>query len=193
MTLPVRKDDRPYTYADILSWSDGQRWELIEGVAYAMTPSPSMSHQTVLLALASLLHMNLGQSTCRVFVAPYDLRLPEHRQDTDGSASAVQPDIMIVCDAGKLSESGCTGAPDFVAEIVSPSSASIDYIQKLRLYEKHGVKEYWIVHPIDRMVTVYSLESGVKYGRPVIYSDKDTISLQLGIMPVNVPLPNIFV
>jgi Uma2 family endonuclease len=86
-----------------------------------------------------------------------------------------EKDISIICDKSKIDDRGCKGSPDLVVEIVSPSTASIDYIEKLSLYEKYGVKEYWIIHPVDEIVIIYTLEDNMKYGRPDIYSKENSV------------------
>ena len=91
----------------------------------------------------------------------------------------VQPDILVVCDETKLDEKGCRGAPDLVIEILSPSTASKDAIQKRALYEKHGVKQYWIVDPTNRLVMVYALQPDELFGKPMIFGETDKIEVLL--------------
>jgi len=106
-------------------------------------------------------------------VAPFDVRLPDGDEANEAVATVVQPDITVVCDPFKLDERGCRGAPDCIIEVLSPASASAsasagqDQVRKLALYERHGVKEYRLAHPGDRIVTVYRLDGGV-YGRPLV-------------------------
>jgi Uma2 family endonuclease len=145
---------RPHTYGDLRTWSDDVRWELIDGEAYAMT-SPSWQHQSVCMNLGVQLTAYFRPRGCRVFPAPFDIRLPHGNQPDDAVENVVQPDISVVCDAGKLDARGCRGAPDLVVEILSPSSAARDHLTKRALYEQHGVREYWLVHPIDRIVMIY--------------------------------------
>jgi Uma2 family endonuclease len=117
--------------------------------------------------------------------------LPEGNEDDVGIMTVVQPDIAVICDKAKLDEKGCKGSPDLIVEIVSPSSAAHDYIKKLDLYEKRGIKEYWIMHPLDKLVTVYKLTDGGKYGRPEIYAEEDLV--KVGIFPdLAVDLKEIF-
>lgn len=106
---------------------------------------------------------------CRVLVAPLDVRLPnDDRDDDDAVATVVQPDVLVVCDPAKLDEHGCRGAPDFIIEVLSRSTAARDQIIKRDLYERHGVREYWLVHPVDRIVTVYRLGPDGRYGRALV-------------------------
>jgi Uma2 family endonuclease len=146
--------DRPYSYADLRCWPDDVRWELIEGEAYAMT-GPSWQHQAVCLGLAAQLRVQLRERGCQVLVAPFDVRLSLAEQDDDAITTVVQPDISVVCDASKLDARGCRGAPDLVIEVLSPSTAARDHLVKRALYERHGVREYWLVHPLDRIVTIH--------------------------------------
>lgn len=148
--------DRRYTYADYLGWPDDVRGELIEGVFYDMSPAPGVRHQSVSMRLGTQIETFLRGKRCRVFAAPFDVRLPRNPKQPDGEINTiVQPDLAVICDPAKLDERGCRGAPDWVIEILSPATASKDQIRKLTLYEQHGVAEYWLVHPLDRIVTVY--------------------------------------
>jgi Uma2 family endonuclease len=111
-------------------------------------------------------------------VAPFDVRLPEENEKDEDIKTVVQPDIALVCNHSKLDERGCKGAPDLVIEIVSPSTVKKDLKDKFLLYEKAGVKEYWIVHPVDKTVMVFTLEEK-KYGRPEIYSEEDQVKARV--------------
>jgi len=156
-----------YTYADYCAWPDEERWELIDGEAYAMSPAPARIHQDVVVALVAQMYRALGETTCRVYTAPFDVRLP-HRDEADAAVeTVVQPDIAVICDPSKLDEKGCRGAPDWIIEVLSPTTAAKDQIQKRALYERHRVREYWLVHPTDRIVFLYRLEAD-RYGKPDI-------------------------
>lgn len=150
------------------------RVEVFDGVIYNMT-SPSQMHQSILLELSTLLntYIKRKRGDCKVFIAPFDVLL------SDNPLTIVQPDIMIVCDKNKLDEKRCNGAPDFIIEIVSPSNPSDDYIRKLYYYKNTGIREYWIVDPRRKTVTInyfeknllniqYSFESTIKVN---IYDD----------------------
>ena len=179
MPLLQKELDRVFTYKDYLTWNDNERWELINGVAYNMTPAPSVNHQRVSRQLLLQIGIFLSDKSCEVFSAPLDVRLPEPNEKDEYTKNVVQPDIFVVCDSSKLDEKGCKGAPDLIIEIVSPSSASIDNIKKLKQYEKNGVKEYWIVHPIYKIVTIYKIMENGLYGKPENYSEKDKIDVEL--------------
>lgn len=116
---------------------------------------PSWQHQAVCMNLGVQLVAHFRERGCRVLAAPFDIRLPEGDEPDDAIQTVVQPDISVVCDAGKLDSRGCRGAPDLVVEILSPSTAARDHVIKRSLYERHGVREYWLVHPLDRVVTIY--------------------------------------
>lgn len=167
MALPQR-DTLLHTYSDYLTWPDGERDELINGVAYIKEPpAPSRPHQELVGELYLQLRLALEGKRCRPYVAPFDVRLPKSAEGDDQVDTVVQPDVLIVCDLNKLDERGMRGAPDWIAEVLSPTTASHDQIVKLPIYERAGVLEVWLIHPIDRTVTIYRLENE-RYGRPVI-------------------------
>lgn len=157
-----------YTYRDYLTWPDDIRCELINGEVYMMTPAPILMHQDVVGEIFFQTKQALKGNSCRALVAPLDVRLPKNNQADEDTDVVVQPDVFVVCDANKLDYRGVRGAPDWIVEVISPSSASRDQIEKRRIYERHGVLEYWLVHPNDRLVTIYRLQNG-EYGKPDIY------------------------
>ena len=180
MSSPVEKNQK-FTYGDYLEWLDGERWELIDGEAFNMTPAPSRTHQRILLALADSFYKYLEDKSCEVYVAPFDVRLPEADQSEKDITTVVQPDLTVVCDLAKLDDKGCLGAPDLIVEIISPSTAAHDYIEKLALYERRQVPEYWIVHPVDKTVMVFQLNAQREYGKPRIYAGDHHI--RVGLFP----------
>lgn len=105
--------------------------------------------------------------TCLPFVAPFDVRLPGPGQGDDATDTVVQPDVLAVCDPGKLDRRGVRGAPDLVVDVLSPATAGHDQVLKRHVYERSGVREFWLIHPLDRTVTVYRLIDGA-YGKPDI-------------------------
>jgi len=151
------KPTKGFTYSDYLAWPEDQRWEVIDGAPFDMTPGPEAAHQEVSSNLHGILWAFFEGKPCRVFSAPFDVRLPKRGETEDKASSVVQPDVMVVCDPAKIDVKGILGAPDFIIEVLSLSTASKDHIIKRALYERHGVKEYWLVHPLDRIVTVYRL------------------------------------
>ena len=166
MALP-KVDDRRFTYADYLQWPDGERWELIDGNAYAMAPAPTISHQTLVLNIAKQIDDALDGAPCRALIAPVDVLLPATDEADEQTTTVVQPDILVVCDPAKLTERNVRGAPDWIIEVLSPATARHDHLTKRALYERAGVREYWLVHPVDRVITVYTLKDG-QYGGPEI-------------------------
>lgn len=180
-----------YSYADYLTWDTEERFELINGIPYMMAPAPSRRHQEILFELAGQFRNVLKESPCKGYVAPFDVRLPEKENQSDDEIfTVVQPDLAVVCDPEKLDERGCVGAPNLVVEILSPSTASHDYIRKMNLYETHGVKEYWIVHPNEELVMVFLLEDG-KYGRPHVY-DKEGVIRPKVVPEAEIVLKDVF-
>lgn len=175
MALPVLKEGTGFTYGDYVNWSDDERWELIEGFAYNMSPAPSRRHQEISRELEIPIAVFLNDKPCEVYDAPFDVRLPEADEDDEDIETVVQPDIVVICDEKKLDDKGCRGAPALVIEILSPATSSKDMKIKLSLYERHGVKEYWIVHPIDNFVLVFKLGKNKMYGKPEVYTEEDKI------------------
>jgi Uma2 family endonuclease len=179
MALPLR-DRQRHTYREYCGWPEDVRYELIDGQAYAMSPGPNRRHQELVIEILRQVADALEGSPCRPYVAPFDVRLPRGNEADDEIDTVVQPDILVVCDRAKLDDRGCRGAPDWVIEVLSPGTASHDQILKRAVYERHGVREYWLVHPVDLVVTIYRLVDGA-YGRPDIHELKDTLAC--GILP----------
>jgi len=152
-------EDQKFTYADYKAWElkPRERFELIYGVAYAMA-APNTTHQQILVALSSELFFFLKGKTCKVFPAPFDVRLFYEEDESDDTV--VQPDVVVVCDPNKLGKEGCRGAPDLVVEILSPSNSAIVMERKLNLYREAGVREYWVVDPDNLEISIYRLRGG---------------------------------
>lgn len=166
MALP-KVSDRRFTYADYLHWQDDERWELIDGEAYAMSPAPTIGHQTMVLDIARQIAEALDGAPCRALIAPVDVLLPTPDEAGDHVTTVVQPDIFVVCDPQKINDRNVRGAPDWIIEVLSPATARHDHLTKRALYERAGVREYWLVHPVDRVLTVYTLKDG-QYRGPEI-------------------------
>ena len=154
-----------YTYADYLTWQFEDMVELIRGKVFRMSPAPGTSHQRLSGNLFRLIANHLVGHPCQAFTAPFDVRLPlpPGRQTADQINTVVQPDISIICDPEKLDERGCQGAPDWIVEILSKSTASKDLTEKYELYEHAGVREYWVAHPHEGTLLIYRLDENGRY------------------------------
>ena len=179
MGLALRTE-KHYTYADYLQWPDDTRYELIDGEAFRMAPTPLIEHQEFAGEVYCQLANQLDGQPCRPYIAPVDVRLPRADEADAAIDTVVQPDVLVVCDPSKIDRRGVRGAPDWVLEVLSPSTAAHDQIAKRRTYERAGVRDYWLVHPGDRTLTVYVLDNG-QYGRPEIYELKD--ATPIGVLP----------
>ncbi len=173
-----RQREERFTYGNYRTWPENERWELIDGVAYDMSPAPSRHHQGLITQFILQFGAYLQDKPCRIYAAPFDVRLPDGDEDDDTIVTVVQPDLVVVCDPDKLDEKGCRGAPDLVIEILSPSTTSKDLHEKFDLYERVGIKEYWIVHPQDRTVMVFKRE-GERFGRPNMFDEEGCIEVPL--------------
>jgi Uma2 family endonuclease len=164
----LKRDTHYHTYADYLTWSASHGDELIDGTAYVREPpSPSFAHQTIVLELARQVATALKGKRCRACVAPLDVRLPKSTEEDDQVDTVVQPDVFIVCDLRKLDARGVRGAPDWLAEVLSPGTTRHDKVVKLRVYERAGVREVWLIDPIKRTLMIHRLEAG-HYGRAIL-------------------------
>ncbi|MDE6591053.1 MAG: Uma2 family endonuclease [Oscillospiraceae bacterium] len=169
MALPAEKNR--FTFADVLTWDENERAEIIGGEAVMMAPPPSRAHQEISGEIFRQLANYLEGKKCRVYHAPFAVRLFEKDGDSPEDVDTmVEPDISIVCDRDKLDKHGCKGAPDMVVEILSPSTRRHDRLVKLGLYQRAGVREYWIVDPENEAVQVLTLSNGLllpheDYGR----------------------------
>lgn len=164
----TKRDDHQHTYRDYLVWSRTHGDELIDGTAYVREPpSPTYGHQSIALELAHQFKKQLEGTPWRVIIAPMDVRLPKSTEPDDEINTVVQPDVMITRDKSKIDDRGVRGAPDWVAEVLSPSTASYDRMVKIPVYERAGVPEVWLVDPKRHSVAIYRLADG-KYGVPTI-------------------------
>jgi len=170
--LAKDKGNGIYTYDDYMNTSEGVRVEIIDGEIFNMAP-PSRIHQKILGELYGEIHNYLKDKNCEVYAAPFGVFLGNDEQDIR-ERHCVEPDISVICDENKLIDQGCLGSPDFIIEIVSPSTKSHDYIRKLNLYNQYGIKEYWIVNPLNETVLVFVIENDA-FDAPTSYTFKDTI------------------
>ena len=157
-----------FTIDDIYALPDNIRAELINGNLYMMAP-PSRIHQEISqylsMAIGNYIRNNRGD--CKVYTAPFAVFL------NNDNSTYVEPDISVICETNKLNDKGCQGAPDWIVEIVSPSSKTNDYYTKLALYQAAGVREYWIVDPLKKIVLNYDMEQG---NAPIIHFFHDTVT-----------------
>ena len=159
MALPLKKES--YTFADCLTWPENERIELIDGEAVLMS-LPSTVHQKISGELFRQLTNFLEGKKCEVFSAPFGVRLFEKDGDSPENVDTmVEPDISVICDRDKLDRHGCKGAPDLIVEILSPSTQRRDRLIKLELYQRAGVREYWIVSPEEQTVQVLLFTNGL--------------------------------
>ena len=153
--MQALKREEYFTYADYLTWDDDVRYELIDGTPYMMG-SPSSTHQWISMQLSGQFYNFLKGKQCRIFHAPYDVRLNPAKEDD----TVVQPDLVIICDRSKIDKKGCKGVPDMIIEILSPSTLNHDRVTKFYRYLEAGVREYWIVDPDSRLVSTHILRCG---------------------------------
>jgi Uma2 family endonuclease len=167
--MPLAKEQPYYTYADYLEWDEDERYEIIDGEAYMMA-TPSRIHQEISGNFYYALRSFLEDKPCKVYTAPFSVRLFPTKDNSDDTV--VEPDITVVCDPSKLDDRGCNGAPDFIIEILSPSTARYDRIVKFNKYREAGVKEYWIIDPEEKAVFAHILKNG-QY-TAAVYDDTGT-------------------
>jgi Uma2 family endonuclease len=172
MGNPLLAPGERFTYRHYRSWLDEERWELIDGQAWSMSPAPMREHQELSGKLFVEISVFLKGKPCKAYDAPFDVLLPgSEEEDDDEVDTVVQPDIVVFCDKSKLTKRGARGAPDWVIEILSPRTAKKDYEVKHRLYERHGVREYWIVDPKAEVIHAWRLGDDGRYGEERIYED----------------------
>ena len=179
----AQKTKKEFTYADYLTWPDDERWELIDGEAYNMTPAPTTRHQNIVYNVSFILKSKLLNKSCRPFVAPTDVVLSEY--------DVVQPDVFVVCDEKKITEANIQGSPDLIIEVLSPATALKDKREKKALYEKYGVKEYILIDPSAFVVERFLLEDDRVYGKGGIFGPKEVLPL-VSLKEIEIPLWEIF-
>ncbi len=168
-----------YSYSDYLTWQWTEMAELIHGKIYKMSPAPTSIHQKVSGRLFLEIGNFLKGKKCQLFSAPFDVRLPlSPKKNSDREiTTVVQPDLCVVCDPSKIDERGCLGAPDWIIEILSRHTSAKDLREKFDVYEEAGVREYWVVHPQEQTVLIYSLDEKGKYEsllKPLVSTDAVT-------------------
>ena len=169
-------NERPYIIADVEALPEGQRAELIDGDMY-MLAAPQLIHQILSGQLSRIILNHIAEEglPCKAIAAPFAVYIGGN----EDNYNYVEPDISVICDETKLTDKGCVGAPDWIIEIVSPSSIQNDYMSKLSLYERSGVREYWIVNPDSQMVRIYLFATGEAAAHTREYTFNDYIPVSI--------------
>ena len=195
---PIKKAESKFTYKEYSTWPDDERWELLGGIAYNMSPAPNANHQRISSILHNEIYNFLKGKKCVSFAAPFDVYFPENpNEDFYSIDTIVQPDISVICDPSKIIEKGCLGAPDLIIEILSPSTSKKDQNEKFLLYEKSGVREYWIVDPGNKFIQVFHIQKNDKYDYgnltpPADWRDENTIVKSKVLLDFTIDVKNIF-
>jgi len=191
MDMAVRKEKQQWTYKDYMNLPGEVRLEVFDGDVMNMVPAPTPAHQRVQRYLLACFSNYLSGKTCEVFGAPIDVCLFAEKETAPSAIKSwVQPDLLVVCDKEKIGDHYIVGAPDLVIEILSPSTAKIDRVVKFHLYETAGVREYWIVDPLNEYVETF-LRGENGFALKNIYANEDTV--EVGIFPdLQISLNQIF-
>lgn len=188
MALPHERQE--LTYADYLKLDEEVRYEVIDGQLYNMSPAPSPKYQDVLSELIAEFRMYLRGKECRAFVSPIDVCLSDEVDDLSKITEWVEPDLVVVCDKNKIGDQRIIGTPDLVVEVLSPSTAKKDKLVKYNRYQRAGVKEYWIVDPLNETIDVYVLD-GTIFKRSGVYVKGDILSVSI-FEDFSIDLNNVF-
>ncbi len=175
--------NKVYTYADYLKWQFEERLELIKGKIFKMAPAPGSFHQNVTGDIFYYIRGYLQNKTCKVFVAPFDVRLPRKPKENQDQEiiTVLQPDVCVVCNPNKIDKRGCIGAPDLVVEVLSPGNNSKELKNKFDAYEEGGVREYWVVSPQNQTIQVFELVNGrYNTNKPLVAGDTLTTPILPG-------------
>ncbi|WP_025143918.1 Uma2 family endonuclease [Pedobacter jeongneungensis] len=165
-----------YSYADYMRFEFEERLEIIKGRIFQMSPAPSRIHQKILGRIHNHIYNVLKGHKCEVYMAPFDVRLAKKTQTDKEIFTVVQPDLVVVCDQNKLDKRGCIGSPDIVVEILSPGNSKKELINKYEVYEEAGVKEYWIVSPLDKTFFRYILDDQGKFQPTKLLTEGEEVS-----------------
>jgi Uma2 family endonuclease len=175
MKIPDFDENGRYTYADYLEWEGPERYQLINGEVFMMA-SPSVVHQALVMELSNQFYNWLRGKPCQVFAAPLDVRLFPEEDNSDDTV--VQPDLLVVCDKGKLGRA-VNGPPDLAVEILSPSNSQKELLLKFQYYLEAGVREYWVIYPEEKKVQVHVYENG--HYLSTVY--KETARISVTVLP----------
>jgi len=177
-TVEEPSADYGYTYADYLTWKFEERLELFRGKIFKMAGA-NTKHQLVSGKMHLRIATYLEHKQCKVFMPPYDVRLPaQNRKKDDEITTVVQPDLCIVCDPTKIEDRGILGAPDLIVEILSPGNSKKELRLKHELYEEAGVKEYWVIFPETEAVLIYYLTSSGLFSDAKTFTTGDVINVR---------------
>ncbi|MFC4210084.1 Uma2 family endonuclease [Pedobacter lithocola] len=165
-----------YSYANYLNWLFEERVELIKGKIFKMSPAASRIHQEISRNIFNPLVNFLKKQPCKVYSAPFDVRFPKESKEDKDVYTVLQPDICVVCDKSKLDYHGCIGAPDIVVEILSPGNTKMELLNKYKVYEEFGVKEYWVVSQSDQSILIYTLNDFGKFQPSKIFTLSEKIT-----------------
>lgn len=177
-----KNEDKHFTFQDFLSWDEGNRYEIFDGVPVLLA-SPTTKHQGGVSFLTIEFGTHFKGKHCRIFPSPFTVRFSEI-DDYENADNVFEPDVSIVCNKEQLDQYGCKGAPSLVVEVLSPSTSRNDRIKKYNAYQKFGVREYWIVDPLNETVEIYILDEGI-YKRWNVYGREDVIkSKQFDILEI---------
>lgn len=171
--------DKTYTYADYLKWTFDERLELIKGYIFKMSPAPAEFHQRVSAIVGNELYNYFKGKPCKVYAAPFDVRLVRKSVTDKEIITVVQPDICVICDLSKIDKKGCLGAPDIVVEILSPGNNKTELKNKYEVYEEAGVKEYWIIEPQGKIFFRYILNEKEKFESTRLLTIGDEVTTSL--------------
>jgi Uma2 family endonuclease len=173
--------NKTYSYADYFKWQFEERVELIKGKIFKMSPAPNFNHQVLAGEIYREIGNFLKKQPCRVFIAPFDVRLPRKSNEDKEIFTVLQPDICVVCDPSKYDSRGCVGAPDIVVEVLSPGNNAKELKNKYDVYEEAGVKEYWIISPQNNTFLINTLIDGhYVTSRPLTTGDVVTTTILPG-------------
>jgi Uma2 family endonuclease len=164
-----------FTFADYNQWPEAERWQLLDGQAVAMAP-PNWAHQSVVFELGGQLRNALAGHRCQARAGPVGVRLPSGNEADELIRTVFEPDLLVVCDPAKIDARGVRGAPDVIIEVLSPSTASFDQIEKRLAYERAGVRELWLIDVIGGVLSIYR-HDGQQFGKPDIVHTRGCVPL----------------
>ena len=178
---PILDYNKTYTYADYMQWRFKERIEIIKGKIFKMSPAPATPHQITSRELGRVFVNHFHKTNCNVFIAPFDVRLVNKKKKSirdEDITTVFQPDLCVICDKEKIDKRGCIGSPDLIIEILSPGNSKKELKSKYELYEENGVKEYWMVDYVEKVIYRYVLKDGIYIGlKPLIEEEVATSHL----------------